>query len=107
MQPPNNAFHCGERIRAVVRLFPPKEYRDPGAWSRKDYLAEQGATASVDKARMERLGAAPTSSLHCRIATMQRAWSARLLALPAAMGRLPCSVRPSRLFRVTRRIAAS
>ena len=97
MQDPKNAFHCGEHIRAVVRLVPPEEYRDPGAWSRKDYLPEQGvtATASVDIARIERLGSPPTSSLHCRIATMQRAWSGKLLALPAAMDRLPPALRLS------------
>ena len=40
-------------IRAVVRLLPPEEYRDPGAWSRTDYLLDQGitATASVNIAR--------------------------------------------------------
>jgi competence protein ComEC len=97
MQYPRNAFHCGEHVRAVARLLPPEEYRDPGAWSRKDYLAEQGvtATASVDIARIGRLGPSPTSSLDCRIATMQRAWSGKLLALPAAMGRLPSPLRVS------------
>jgi competence protein ComEC len=28
------AFECGERIRADVRLLPPQVYRDPGAWGR-------------------------------------------------------------------------
>ena len=51
------SIDCGDRIRAVARLLPPQQYRDPGAWSRTDYLLQQGITASatVDHARVERL----------------------------------------------------
>ncbi len=41
------AFHCGERVRAVARLLPPQVYRDPGAWSRADYLLDQGITSTA------------------------------------------------------------
>jgi len=90
-------FTCGERIRAVVRLLPPEEYRDPGAWSRADYLLDQGITSSgsVNLERVEDLGAAQTRSLHCRLAALQHASSARLLALPAAMRRVPAALRLS------------
>jgi len=90
-------FQCGERIHTVVRLFPPEEYRDPGAWSRRDYLLSQGitATAAVDLGRVERLGGAEAPSLHCRIAELQHALSARLLALPKAMHRFPPMLRLS------------
>jgi len=90
-------FACGERIRTVVRLFPPQEYRDPGAWSHRDYLLGQGitTTASVDLDRVEHLGSASTSPLHCRIAAQQRRLSARLLALPAEMRGLPSALRLS------------
>jgi len=37
------AFRCGERIRAVVRLLPPEVYRDPGVWSRADYLLDRAS----------------------------------------------------------------
>jgi competence protein ComEC len=58
---PDLPFRCGERARAVARLLPPDVYRDPGAWSREDYLLGQGitATATVDVGRVERLGSAP------------------------------------------------
>ena len=51
-------FQCGERLRAVVRLLPPEVYRDPGVWSRKDFLIEQGitSTATVRIDRVERIG---------------------------------------------------
>ncbi|MGB7547445.1 MAG: ComEC/Rec2 family competence protein, partial [Terracidiphilus sp.] len=91
------AFRCGERVRAVVRLLPPEVYRDPGAWSRADYLLGQGITssASVSVERVDRIGQAPGRFLACRIAEVQHASSARLLALPAAMRRLPAALRLS------------
>jgi competence protein ComEC len=90
-------FTCGDRIRAVVRLLPPEEYRDPGTWSRADYLLDQGITSSgsVNLERVEDLGPAQERSLHCRLAALQHASSARLLALPAAMQRFPVALRLS------------
>ena len=90
-------FTCGERIRAIVRLLPPEEYRDPGAWSRTDYLLDQGITSSgsVNLDRVEDLGPAQTRSLHCRLAALQHASGARLLALPAAMRGFPAALRLS------------
>lgn len=84
-------FHCGERLRAVVRLYPPEIYRDPGVWNRAEYLLEQGitSTASAHIERVERLGPAPGRFLKCRLSEWQHASSARLLALPAAMQKLP------------------
>jgi competence protein ComEC len=91
------AFACGEEVRVVVRLLPPEEYRDPGVWSRQDYLLDQGitSTASVNIDRVERLGRAPGLFPRCRLATIQRAASSRLLALPAAMQHLPAALRLS------------
>ena len=68
------AFACGERVRAVVRLLPPRVYRDPGAWSRTEYLLDQGitSTASVPIDRVETLGAADGASFACRIAWWQQ-----------------------------------
>jgi len=90
-------FRCGERLRAVARLLPPETYHDPGAWSRADFLLDQGitSTASVAIERIERLGQAPGLFLACRIGGLQHASSARLLALPAAMRRLPPALRLS------------
>ena len=90
-------FHCGERLRAVVRLLPPEVYHDPGVWSREDFLLDQGitSTATVNIDRVDRLGPSPGAFLACRVSGLQHASSARLLALPAAMRRLPAPLRLS------------
>jgi competence protein ComEC len=103
-------FLCGERIRAVARLLPPEVYHDPGVWNREEYLVDQGITsaATVKIDRVERIGTdgvpGDRSSLlgwtsdrflACRISGLQHATSARLLALPAAMRRLPAPLRLS------------
>jgi len=90
-------FHCGERIRAVVRLLPPEIYHDPGVWSRADYLLDQGitSTASVAFDRVDRLGQAPGAFMPCRVSQWQHASATRLLALPAAMRNLPAALRLS------------
>ncbi|MGB8261629.1 MAG: ComEC/Rec2 family competence protein, partial [Terracidiphilus sp.] len=84
-------FRCGERVRAVARLLEPDTYRDPGVWSRREYLWEQGitATATVSAERIESLGPAPGLYPGCRVHALQHAASARLLALPARMRGLP------------------
>ncbi len=90
-------FQCGERLRAVVRLLPPEVYHDPGVWSREAFLVEQGitSTATVAIDRVDRLGPSPGLFLACRISGLQHASSARLLALRAAMRRLPAPLRLS------------
>ena len=91
------AFRCGDRVRAVVRLLRPETYHDPGVWSRADYLLDQGITsaASVTSDRVERLGQAPGAFLACRMGGWQHASTTRLLALPAAMRNLPAPLRLS------------
>jgi competence protein ComEC len=88
-------FHCGERIRAEARLLRPETYHDPDVFSRADFLLDQGitSTASLKIDRVERLGTAPGAFLACRVAGLQHASSARLLALPAAMRHLPAPLR--------------
>jgi competence protein ComEC len=93
-------FRCGERVSADVRLSTPEIYRDPGVWSRADYLLDQGitSTAPVHMARITWLGASRLpllGSLACRTAGWQHATTARLLALPAAMRSLPAPLRLS------------
>ncbi len=91
------AFQCGERVRAVVRLLRPETYQDPGVWSRADYLLDQGitSTATVASDRVERPGQAPGAFLACRASGWQHASTTRLLALPAAMRNLPAALRLS------------
>ena len=93
-----NAFHCGERVRADARLMQPAVYRDPGAWNRRDYLLDEGVTAteSVNADRVEVMRPANGRSVACRIAGWQQAASARILGLPAAMGGLPAPMRLSK-----------
>ena len=88
-------LQCGERVRADLRLLLPEDYHDPGVFSRQEYLLDQGvtSTATVNIDRVERLGQSPGLFLSCRIAALQRASSARLLALPAAMRQLPAALR--------------
>jgi competence protein ComEC len=88
-------FRCGDRIRALVQLRPPDVYHDPGVWSREEYQLAQGISSSgaVRIARVERLGRAPGLLLGCRIGALQHASSARLLALPTAMRRMPAPLR--------------
>ncbi|MGA9071949.1 MAG: ComEC/Rec2 family competence protein [Terracidiphilus sp.] len=90
------AFRCGERIRAELRLLRPEVYHDPGVWSRQDSLLDQGitSTATVRIDRVERFGQAAPSLL-CRVSALQHATSSRLLALPASMRRLPAPLRLS------------
>ncbi len=94
---PASGFHCGERIRADARLLQPEVYRDPGAWNRRDYLLDQGitATATVKPDRIAVIEPAKERSFGCRIVGWQQAGSARILALPAAMSALPVSLRLS------------
>ncbi len=90
-------FRCGERIRAAARLLAPEIYHDPGVWSRTDFLLDQGITssASVSMERVERLGSTRGAYFACRVSGWQHATTARLLALPAAMRRLPAPLRLS------------
>ena len=97
---PPQPFRCGQLIRAVVRLLPPETYRDPGVWSRASYLLDQGitstATVPIDRLavdHVEDLGPSRESLLACRLSQAQHAVTARLLALPAAMRRLPAPLR--------------
>jgi competence protein ComEC len=88
---------CGDRIRAVARLLQPETYRDPGVWSREEYLVDQGitATATLNLDQVERLGRSGASSVACRLSGWQHAATTRLLALPATMRRLPAPLRLS------------
>ena len=91
------AFACGDRVRAVVRLLPPETYHDPGVWSRADFLLDEGitSTATVAIDRVDRLGRSSGVFWPCRVSTWQHASTERLLALPAAMRNLPAPLRLS------------
>jgi competence protein ComEC len=91
------AFACGDRVRAVVRLLPPEIYHDPGVWSRADFLLDEGITSSatVVADHIERIGPSPGAFVSCRVSAWQRASTERLLALPGAMRNLPAPLRLS------------
>jgi competence protein ComEC len=103
---PDHPLRCGERVRAEIRLLPPDVYRDPGAWSRQDYLLDIGitSTATADLNRMERLGRPAAGAgdwrsagawMHCQLNEAQRNASNRLLALPLLTRRMPRGLRIS------------
>ena len=91
------AFKCGDRVRAVVRLLPPETYHDPGVWSRADFLLDEGitSTATVVADHIDRLGHSAGAFMSCRVSAGQHASTERLLALPAAMRNLPAPLRLS------------
>jgi competence protein ComEC len=54
---PVRIFHYGERLRFPVKLDPPRNFRNPGAFDHQQYLADQGIVAlgSVKTVRVELL----------------------------------------------------
>ena len=90
-------LRCGERIRLVARTLPPEIYRDPGVWSRTEYLLAQGitSTGTVTIDRVEMLGQEHGAFFWCRLAGWQQGTTARLMALPAAMRGFPAALRLS------------
>ena len=50
-------FHYGDRLRFPVKLHPPRNFRNPGAFDHQQYLADQGIVAlgSVKTERVELL----------------------------------------------------
>jgi competence protein ComEC len=91
------AFQCGDRLRAQARLLEPETYHDPGVFSREEFLVDQGitSTATVNFSQVERLGHSSEAFLACRLSVLQHASTTRLLALPAAMQRMPAFLRLS------------
>jgi competence protein ComEC len=51
------AFHYGERLRMATRLYPPRNFRNPGAFDYRGFLADEGilALASAKLDGIERL----------------------------------------------------
>jgi competence protein ComEC len=90
-------FRCGETIHADARLLMPQTYHDAGAFSRPDYLLDQGitSTATVQDAYVHRIGSSPGLWIACRLNGLQHAATTRLLALPAATQSLPGPMRLS------------
>jgi competence protein ComEC len=90
-------LRCGESIRAAVRLLTPESYRDPGVWSRTDYLLDEGltSTATVSISEVEKVESPTRTSAACRVKNLQHEAADRLLALPAAMRGLPAALRLS------------
>ena len=106
--------HCGQQLRAVVRILPSETFHDPGVWNRTAYLESQqiSATASIKANQLDgnqprlTLLAQNQSQYHGRtsVACMLNRWrsaaSTRLQTLPAITHNLP------RLLRATPEDAA-
>ena len=94
---PPVAFRCGAQIRSDARLMRPQVYRDPGAWSRSDYLLDQGitSTATVYADHVMASANGGRHSLGCPISSGQHAASTKLLSLPSRMHSFPAPLRIS------------
>ena len=90
-------FQCGEQIRLDARLLSPPVYRDPGVWSRRDYLLDQGITASssVQANQVIVAGAVKHALWPCRIAALQHTLTMRVMSLTTSMQGLPLPLRLS------------
>ena len=44
--PDGAGLRCGEELRTVLRLYRPREFRDPGVWHYGEWLAEQQVSAT-------------------------------------------------------------
>ncbi|MGA8042339.1 MAG: ComEC/Rec2 family competence protein [Terracidiphilus sp.] len=90
-------FHCGQQIRVVARLLPPEVYHDPGVWSRRDDLLDQGITA-ITSVRADGVAVTGKAAAHlwpCRVAEVQHALNSRMVTLSSAMHTLPQPLRLS------------
>jgi competence protein ComEC len=69
-------LRCGDVVQAPLRLRVPDVYRDPGAWSQRDYLLGQGigAMASVNAEKL-RVVSTSRGGWPCRLSAAQ-AWAA-------------------------------
>lgn len=86
MLPPQDAsgLHCGSVVRATVRLYRPREYRVPGVWSYRNWLAEQdvAATGTLIPGHLQPSGRGSTP-LSCRL-QQTRTWASSRLRSFAA-----------------------
>jgi competence protein ComEC len=77
-EPP--ALHCGEVIEMPLRLRVPDIYRDPGAWSLRDYLLAQGiGVLGSTKADRLHVVSSARGSWRCRLDAAQQ-WAAANVA---------------------------
>jgi competence protein ComEC len=97
-------LHCGQHLRAVVRIQPPEIFHDPGAWNRAAYLETQqiSATATVNAAkrdggqpRLALLAQPGAASFPCLLNELRTRAGARLQTLPTLTRNLPRTLRAS------------
>ncbi|MDE3163676.1 MAG: ComEC/Rec2 family competence protein [Acidobacteriota bacterium] len=88
-------LRCGQTVQLVTQLLPPAVYRDPGVWSRRDYLLDQGVTAtgSAPVRNITALARPVGNLLPCRMRSLQHGLSARMMQLSAHMQSLPPALR--------------
>jgi len=88
-------FHYGDRIRFLVKLKPPRNFRNPGAFDYEGYLADRGI-AALGSAKIENVELLPgfagsriermRNRMHASvIAKVHELWPAREAALIDAM----------------------
>lgn len=97
-----HGLHCGQRIRAVLRMLPPDTFHDPGVWSIPNHLAAEqiSATATLlavqqdnNQPHLAILDTPEAGSPQCWLNRMRNTAGARLEALPAITRNLPHPLR--------------
>ena len=90
-------FRCGDRIHADLRMLHAPDYRDPGAWSRNDYLLNEGVSASgsLASSAISITGHARSLQPACMLRNLQHDAAMRLLMLPVVTRPLPAPLRIS------------
>ncbi|GAA3770180.1 hypothetical protein GCM10022270_33810 [Terriglobus aquaticus] len=70
------ALRCGEELRTVLRLYRPRQFRDPGVWQYGEWLATQevSATGTAVPGRLTQM-AMRAPPLMCRVQQI-RMWAA-------------------------------
>ncbi|HEY6465900.1 MAG TPA: DNA internalization-related competence protein ComEC/Rec2 [Candidatus Acidoferrales bacterium] len=73
-------LHAGDRVEALVKAQPPRNFNDPGAFDAKDYLASQGVdlTGSLRSAKLLTLIDRPAPGFRQRLSRIHGALLAHL-----------------------------
>lgn len=92
---PRRQFHYGQRLRVFTRLYPPHNYRDPGAFDYEGFLADEGivalASAKIDDVQVlpgfwgNRLELWRTELRRSVVRKIQLLWKGRQAALIDAL----------------------
>jgi predicted membrane metal-binding protein len=86
---PMRVFHCGERLRFAAKLRAPRNFRNPGAFDYRGYLADRGIVmlASTKSSKVEMLPGFVGTRLQ---------WSASECTIASSIKFMGCGLRKTR-----------